>query len=305
LAIVDEGSCDMSKDTTTVAVLGPGAVGGMFAVALARAGVRVVCVGDAEAAAAIRRDGLTLVRRGNELRAQPEAAEELQEPVDFLLVTVKAPALEDALVRVGSDADVVVPLLNGLEHVDRIRALLGGRVVAASLGRLEAYREGRTTIVQTTATPVVTLAGNGATAGLFRRAGADVRDGGSERLVLWEKVARLAPLVAATALTQRPVGDLRADPEWRRRLEHAIAEACAVATAEGVDLDPAAQWAIIDAMPPDLTTSAARDVAARRPSELGAITGAVVRAARRLAVPCPTLEGLFAEADARCRPRSR
>jgi 2-dehydropantoate 2-reductase len=292
-------------DKATVAVLGPGAVGGVFAVLLARAGVRVVCVAPPAATTAIRRDGLVLVRRGSELHAQPEVAEELREPVDFLLVTVKAPALDSALERIGADAEVVVPLLNGLEHVDRIRAFLGGRVVAASVGRLEAYREGATTIVQTTGDPVVTLAGDGATASLFRRAGADVCEGESERAVLWEKVARLGPLAAATALTQRRVGDLRADPDWRRRLEGAVAEACTVAAAEGVALDPAAQWAIIDTMPPDLTTSAARDVAAGRPSELDAIAGAVVRAARRLAVPCPILEGLFAEAEEQCRPRSR
>ena len=290
---------------TTVAVLGPGAVGGVFAVPLTLAGVRVVCVSPAETAAAIRSDGLTLVRRGDELRARPEAVEVLDEPVDVLLVTVKAPALEDALERVRSEAAAVVPLLNGLEHVHRIRALLGGRVVAASVGRLEAYREGPTTIAQTTGAPVVTLAEDGDVAALFEAAGAEVRPGASERAVLWEKLVRLAPLAAATASTQQPVGDLRVDPGWRARLEASIAEACAVAAADGVALDPAEQWEIIDAMPPDLTTSTARDVAAGRPSELDAIAGAVVRAGRRLGVEAPTLERLLVEAEERCRPRSR
>jgi 2-dehydropantoate 2-reductase len=122
---------------------------------------------------------------------------------------------------------------------------------------------------------------------------------------VWEKVARLAPLAAATALTQRPVGDLRDDPEWRARLESAIAEACAVAAAEDVDLDPADQWKIIDAMPADLTTSTARDVAAGRPSELDAITGSVVRAGRMLDVPTPTLDRLLEAAEERCRASSR
>ena len=51
-----------------------------------------------------------------------------------------------------------------------------------------------------------------------------------------------------------------------------------VARADGVDLTPEAQWEIIDAMPPALTSSTARDIAAGRPSELDAITGAAVRA---------------------------
>jgi 2-dehydropantoate 2-reductase len=289
--------------TATVAVLGPGAVGGVFAVPLALAGFRVVCIAPPETAAAIGRDGLTLVRRGDEARARPEAVEELDEPVDVLLVTVKAPALEEALERVRADAAIVVPLLNGLEHVHRIRALLAGRVVAGTVGRLEAYREGPTTIAQTTGVPVVTLAPDTDVAGVFEAAGAEVRAGASERAVLWEKVARLAPLAAATALTQETVGDLRIDPDWRIRLEAGVTEACGIAAADGVALDPAAQWAIIDAMPPDLTTSTARDVAAGRPSELDAITGAVVRAGRRLRVAAPMLERLLEEAEERCQPR--
>jgi 2-dehydropantoate 2-reductase len=290
---------------TTVAVLGPGAVGVVFAVPLALAGFRVVCVARPETAEAIRRDGLTLVRRGDELRARPEAVEALDEDVDLLLVTVKAPALEEAVDRVAADAAIVVPLLNGLEHVHRLRAFLGGRVVAASVGRLEAYRDNPTTVAQTTSAPLVTLAGNGELAAAFEAAGAEVRTGASEAAVLWEKAARLAPLAVATALTQRSVGDLRADPDWRARLEAGVAEACAIAAADGVALDEAAQWAIIDAVPPDLVTSTARDVAAGRPSELDAITGAVVRAGRLLDVPAPTLEALLEEAEERCRVSSR
>jgi 2-dehydropantoate 2-reductase len=74
-----------------------------------------------------------------------------------------------------------------------------------------------------------------------------------------------------------------------------------VATADGIEINPAAEWEIIEEMPPDLTTSTARDVAAGRPSELDAIAGAVVRAGRRLEVPIPTLQGLWEEA---CRAQS-
>jgi 2-dehydropantoate 2-reductase len=144
--------------------------------------------------------------------------------------------------------------------------------------------------------------GGGSAPEILRAAGFEVRHGTSELEVLWEKAARLAVLAAATAISQRPVGELRADPDWRPRLEAAVEEACAAAAADGVPLAPARQWAIIDAMPARLTTSTARDVAAGRPSELDAITGAVVRAARRAGVAAPELEQLWEEA---CRPRSR
>ncbi len=69
-----------------------------------------------------------------------------------------------------------------------------------------------------------------------------------------------------------------------------------MAAADGVGLDAAAQWAIIEAMPDDLTTSAARDAASGRPTELDAITGSVVRAGHRLGVGTPELDALLAEA---------
>ena len=78
-----------------------------------------------------------------------------------------------------------------------------------------------------------------------------------------------------------------------------------VATADGVSLTSDAQWEIINSMPPRLTSSTARDVAAGRASELDAITGAAVRAGHRLGVPVPALEALLAEAEEACRARSR
>ena len=279
-----------SAGPRTVAILGPGAVGGALAVPLAIARQQVVCVAREEAAEAITRDGLTLVRRGEEFHAHPSATDVLRDDVDLLLIAVKAPSLDDALDRIQGSAATIVPLLNGLEHVSRIRARFDGRVVAGSIGLLEAYREAPTRIVQTTRGPVISVADP------VEIPAFDVRVVGDERRLLWEKAARMAPLAAATAATQRSVGDLRTDPEWRSRLALAIEEACATATADGVPLSPSGQWEVIDAMPDAMTTSTARDVAARRPSELDAITGSVVRAARRLHVPAPTLEQLLEEA---------
>jgi ketopantoate reductase len=62
-------------------------------------------------------------------------------------------------------------------------------------------------------------------------------------------------------------------------------------------LMPSAQWTRITEMDHTLTTSAARDVAAGRRSEIGAITGAVVRAGKRLGVPCPVLSELASRAS--------
>jgi 2-dehydropantoate 2-reductase len=291
----------------TVAVLGPGAVGGVLAVGLVRAGVRVVCIARPATAEVIRSEGLTL-RHGPEVEtARTEVVTELREPVELLLVTVKAPALDEALERVQAPPGMVIPQLNGIEHMETLRSRLPqSRVVAGSIGWIEAWLEAPGVIVQNTPRVVMKLATDAdpATAELLRRSGVDVRVNGSEAAVLWEKLARQAPVAAATAATQRSIGELRGDPEWRARLEEAIQETCAVAAADGVPLEPDAQWEIIESMPPALTSSTARDIAAGRPSELDAITGAAVRAAHRVGVEAPALEGILREAEEACRALS-
>ena len=292
----------------TVAVLGPGAVGGVLAVGLVRAGVRVICIARPETAALIGSEGLTLIHEQSVETARPEAAPGLREPVELLLVTVKAPSLEDALERVEAPARTVIPLLNGIEHMQTIRGRLpDSTVVAGTIGWIEAWLDRPGTVVQNTPGVVMTLASDAdaASVDVLLRSGAEVRVNGSEAAVLWEKLARQAPVAAATTATQRPIGELRSDSVWRGRLEQAIAETCAVAAREGAALAPEAQWEIIESMPSKLTSSTARDVAAARPSELDAITGAAVRAGRRSGVPMPALERLLADAEERCRALSR
>ena len=292
----------------SVAVLGPGAVGAVLAVRLLQAGIRVICIARPVTAELITSRGLSL-RHGQEIESErPDVVTELRDPVELLLVTVKAPALDDALGRVQASVESVVPLLNGIEHIETLRRRLReSRVIAASIGWIEAYREQPGIVVQNTPGVVMTVSSDAddSTVELLRQSRADVRVNGTEAAVLWEKLARQAPVAAATTATQRPIGELRTDAEWRPRLEDAIDETCAVAAAEGVALEPSAQWAVIDSMPPLLTSSTARDIAAGRPSELDAITGAAVRAAHRHGVPAPVLEGLLADAEEACQALSR
>jgi 2-dehydropantoate 2-reductase len=226
---------------------------------------------------------------------------ELRESAELLLVTVKAPALAEALDRIETTPAAVVPLLNGIEHMEALRAgFPGSAVAAASIGRIEAWLERPGVVIQPTSSVAMTVEA-GAPVELLRRSGVDVRIDGSGTEVLWEKLARQAGTAVATSITQWPVGELRSDPEWRRRFRAAIDEACAVAAADGVPLSPQAEWEIIEAMPPLLTSSTARDIAAGVPSELDAITGAVVRAGQRLGVDTPVLAQMYEEA---CRALS-
>lgn len=299
-----------------VAVLGLGGIGGMLA---ARTGA--ICVGTERSVAAIRAEGLTLEHDGATTTVRPEAVVRLERPVSLLAVCVKAYDLDSALDRVAPgalDGAVVLPLLNGLDSPDALRARFEAAshttshppsVAAGSIGNMSAHSREPGHVMQGTPSPgTITAASNdlerdslAAVLTPLAVPGIEVVLLDDEREVLWEKAARLAVLAAATIASGRTFGGVRDDPGWRERLVRALDEAVAVAAADGVRLSAADQWAKIEAMPSELTTSAARDAAAGRPTELDAITGSVVRAGRRLDVPTPVLETLYEEA--RCRVR--
>ena len=267
----------------TTAVLGPGAVGGALGVRMARGGERVICVARPETARAIAEEGLTLATEDAEETVRLEAAEQLDEPVDLLLVTVKAYGLDDGILRIRAEPTVVLPLLNGIEHIDVLRARFG-KVLAATIGHFEGYRESPTRIVQQTP-GVVNVATEKAPEQL-ERGDIATRLWENEKDVLWEKLARQGPIAVLTSTTAKTIGELRSDP----RLRLAVEEACAVAAADGASTTFGEQWTVIEDLPDWARSSTARDVAGGHPSELDAIGGAVVRAGRRLGVPTPTLE---------------
>src|SRR4051812_49481985 len=123
------------------AILGPGGVGGFLAAALARAGNEVTVVARESTAEAIATVGIRVrsVRLGD-FEARPAAVASLDGPVDALLVATKATGLEGALARVaGLDPRIVLPLLNGLDHLDLLREQYGSRAVAGSI-RIESTR---------------------------------------------------------------------------------------------------------------------------------------------------------------------
>jgi 2-dehydropantoate 2-reductase len=294
----------------SVAVLGPGGVGGFLAAALARAGEDVTVIARPSTAELIAREGIsvTSVRLGDFV-AHPDARAELGSEVDFLLVATKATTLPAALERIRAAPGLVVPLLNGLDHIAALRTRFGADRVAAGAIRIEADRPTPGHVVQTSPFLRVEVAADdpafhGALSELqdmLARAHIPAEIGPSEAQVMWAKLVRLAPLACTTSATDRPIGFIRTDPHWRAVLQAAIAETAAVANADGARIDASVPLAELDAAHPTLSSSMQRDIAAGRPPELDAIPGAVLRAARRHGLECPTVEELVAQIEQRAR----
>src|SRR5205823_6988328 len=123
-----------------IAVLGAGGVGAFLGAALDRAGEDVRLIAREPTAEAIGWEGLTVesARLGG-FHTQPRTATHLDQPTDVLVVATKAKDLVPALERIRAEPALVVPLLNGLDHLETLRERFGPRAVAASI-RVEAFR---------------------------------------------------------------------------------------------------------------------------------------------------------------------
>jgi 2-dehydropantoate 2-reductase len=290
-----------------VAVLGPGGVGGLLAGALDRGGTDVVVVARASTASAISQRGLRVdsVTLGR-FAARPQAVESLTEPVDALLVATKAAGLEPALERIATEPALVLPLLNGLDHIAVLRERFDPASVLAGSIRVEADRPAPGVVVHTSPFLLVNMAsryeaaasGMQALAQTLTDAGVPARVLGpisdaSEAQVMWSKLVRLNALACTTSAHDKLLGEIRSTPELRAELLGAIEEACAVGRAEGArDVDPAAAMAELTRAHDTLGSSMQRDIAAGRTPELAAIPGSVLRAAARHGLQCPTIERL-------------
>jgi 2-dehydropantoate 2-reductase len=302
----DDGG--MAESLWSVAVVGPGGVGGLLGAVLTRAGHRVVYVARPETAAALNSAGLSVrSAQFGEFQVPARAVPRLAEPVDVCLLAVKATSLEPALAGVPTEAlgdALILPLLNGVDHMAALRTRYPAAQVVAGAIRVESTRVATGRIEHTTPFSWIEVASAtaprervDALAEQLRQAGLDVTVRDDETALLWDKLAFLAPLALVTTYAEAPAGAVR--EKWRADLEAVIGEVTAVARAAGAPVPAAAILGMFDQVPAGMKSSMQRDAEADRPTELDAIGGAVLRAARRSGVETPVTARLVDELQGR------
>lgn len=297
-----------------IAVLGPGGVGGLLAGALQRSGEETIVVAREPTARSIVEQGLRIssVKHGDFV-ARPRTATRLEEEVDALIVATKAIGLEQALTRIATAPPIVLPLLNGLDHVALLRGRFAPETVLAGTIRVEADRPEPGIVVHTSPFLLVEMAsryesarpGMDALVAALSGAGVSARADRpigerAEAQVMWSKLVRLNALACTTSAHDKLLGEIRATPELRADLVGAIEESCAAGQAEGADnVNPEKAIEELESAHATLGSSMQRDIAAGRAPELDAIPGSVLRAAARHGLRCPTIERLVATILAR------
>lgn len=248
-------------------------------------------------------DGVLRVRGGQraEVSVPVPAVDRLVTPVDVLWIAVKRPQLTEALRAVDPRSvqnALILPLLNGIEHLPLLRAEFGDRVLAASI-RVEARRAAVGEVVRDSLFTEIEMNAPDPSAvavqhlaGVLHRAGIGCRFEADASAVLWRKLVFLAPLALATTSVGGTMADVRSDEAAHRLMLECAREAAAVATASGVPVDAARVVRTLKLVPDRTSSSLQRDARTGTSTELDAIGGALVRAGRRAGVPTPAVEEL-------------
>jgi 2-dehydropantoate 2-reductase len=273
-----------------IAVIGPGAVGGVIAAWLAQNPDLTV-----EVCARTAFDRLEVETPRGPLTATPRVLTSLDQasPVDWAIVTTKtydAAATGGWLARlVGPDTRVAV-LQNGVEHVERFTPYVAAERITPAVVDIPAERSAPGRVRQRRDGTILVPQGEAGEAfvGLFADTPIEVATTPDFKTAAWKKLA-LNCAGAVNALTLKPSGVARREPiaDIMRAL---VGECVAVGRAEGAALPDDLAETVVEgyrAGPADGVNSLHADRAAGRPMELDARNGVIVRLGARHGIATP------------------
>ena len=284
------------------AILGAGAIGGLVGTVLGSLGEDVTVIVRPDKLAGYPEE-LSLERPSGTLTAPARAVARLTQPVDVLWIATKTYQLQAALEAVESVPNTVVPLLNGVDHIAALRSRYGhGHVVPATIA-VEAERLAPGRFLQRSPFVRLNLAASagpllGAIVTRLTDLGFTCQFMQNEQTLLWSKLCFLAPFALVTSASGKNKGEVYADAALRERLDSAVVEACAVAKADGAEVDVSKLQETFDSLPPGMRSSMQKDVAAGRQLELDAIGGPIVRGGKRYGIAVLTTIELIATINA-------
>ncbi|HYS11279.1 MAG TPA: ketopantoate reductase family protein [Myxococcales bacterium] len=291
-----------------IVMMGSGGVGGYYGARLLQAGHEVAFVARGAHAQAMRKKGLRIRSEVGDAHLSVRVIDDPAQagPTDLAVIAVKLWDTEEAaraVARVPGAA--VVSLQNGVDKDEALAAAVGRDRVLGGVTHIGAVVAEPGIIAQTGKLQRVTLGeldGSRtprlqAAVDAFKSAGVETILSDDIGRVTWEKFVFLSALSGLTALTRKPIGEVRAHPATRAMLVEAVRETVALARAEGVRLDEAfvpKQMEAFDALPPAMLSSMAQDLLRGRRLELPWLSGAVVRRAERHGLRVPTHQAIYA-----------
>lgn len=294
-----------------IAIIGPGAIGCLFAAYLSKNNHVWLLDHKPERAKLLHQQGLTLEQNGLSRNCPIRATVDPQAvgPVDLVLLCVKSGKVRAALLRAKpllKRASLLIAFQNGISHLSVIPEILGGvawglgvtanGATLAAPGLVQHRGQGLTRI----GLPPGGEGGDKAREKLALAAQTLARAGIETELVpdilnyVWAKLLVNIGINALTAIHNCPNGGLLASPETLAIMTAAVVEGQQVAAKIGITLgeDPVKVVRAVCLATATNISSMLQDVRAGRATEIDAINGALVERASGLGIPTPVNEEL-------------
>ena len=292
-----------------VLVMGAGAIGAYFGARLQQAGEDVTFCARGENLRALKERGLRIESFRGDFDAPVRAADDPGEfaPYELILFCVKvydtaraAEAIADCLAPGGA----IMTLQNGVEAEARLAEFFGADAVMGGNARVgvELIAPGKVLHLSTGVIEFGELHGRETPrarkiAELFQRAGILGELVSDFTTFRWSKLLWNSAFNTVTTLTRRKVGEVLEDAEGMRLIRTLMNETLAVAIAEGAKLGPDRIESLLEHSHKNLRalkTSTLQDYQRGKRLEYDALSGAVIRAARRHRIAVPATEAVYA-----------
>lgn len=274
-----------------VAVIGPGAMGCLFAGRLSQGGVRTTLVDHRpDRAVRLQKSGITVETQEDTLVAHPTVVAQVPTDQDLFIVLVKAYATQT--LRLPADRPVLT-LQNGLGNVETLCSRVGSAHVLAGAtceattlvgeGHTKHVAAGLTRIGAWTSCPT------GPALEVLTKVGFQVEETEAPGQMIWEKVAINAGINPLTALLGVPNGGLLALRETRQLMRDLVVEAAKVAATEGYRFP----YSLVERaeevceQTAENISSMLQDIRAGKPTEIEAISGEILRRGEAASLPTP------------------
>lgn len=286
-----------------ICVFGAGGVGGYIGANLCGHGNHITLVARGKHLDAIRAHGLSVKEDTRKYTVSPDAVVSqsgLNGIYDLVILAVKSYDMEgaiDALRPHVSPDTILLPLANGVEHFDILSRRLEAKTLKgccyilshiASPGVIRKKGKVFAAVFGAQSAAVSTVAA------IFEKAGLRYKTPEAIDAAVWKKFLFISAF--ATLTSYYDMGIREVCTTHRDETEALLEEIAAVAEAKGVAIGDEIPKALATAegLPDGASTSMHLDFKAHKPTELEALSGYIVCEGKRLGVPSPHMQRLYA-----------
>jgi len=280
-----------------IAIIGPGAMGILFATKCGLAGHHTTLVDhNIQRAKRLSKSGLKLTSGEETITVKPNISTSVPVKQDLIIVLTKSYSTHTLKLP---NTIPVLTLQNGLGNIEALCKLVGSSSIIAGTtseastlleeGCIRHAASGITTIGSWTScsTAIAEEA--------LQQAGFEVQTTASPGQMLWEKTVINAGINPLTALLNVPNGDLLKKREIRQLLRDLVVEAARVASTEGYRFE----YSLVDKTEEVCTNTASnissmlQDVRAKHKTEIDAISGEILRRCEAAALTAPRTRVIY------------